>query len=216
MMILTPSLIFLKSYTTNPQEVERLRKEGKWSDSQNTDYLRRRKSIQLEYEMWKRNSTDPKAQEASLNDYLKMRQNSVRRTLSEIRILLGLWAAAMGMGMGVGPDDEKFSNQNWATRKMFMLLSRVRMELGFTLNPMEFATLVRGAVPLIGLFTDLMKVVGNGWTETLELLGLIAENKRDKTPLFYHTLKFVPGWSQLRRIFEVYDQDKINPYKHRL
>ena len=170
----------------------------------------------MEYEIWKRNSTDPRAKEATLKDYLRMRQNSVRRTLSEIRILFALWAAAMAMGMGVGPDDEKFANQSWATRKMFMLLSRVRMELGFTLNPMEFSALVRGAVPLMGLFTDVMKAVTNGWTETLELLGVIAENKRDKTPMFYHTLKFFPGWSKMRRILEVYEQDQINPYKSRM
>ena len=93
-----------------------------------------------------------------------------------------------------------------------MLLARTRMELGFTLNPMEFAAFTRGLVPLTGLLTDSYKVVTNGWTESLEMLGVIAENPRDKTPLFYHTLKFVPGWSQLRRVFEIYDQDKINPY----
>ena len=211
----TQELIFLKKYTTNPLEVEKLRKEGKWSDSQNKDYLRRKKALQMEFELWKRNSTDPKVQGASLNEYLKMRQRSVRQTLSEIRILIGLWAAAMAMGMGVGPDDEKWSRKSWTSRKLFMLLSRVRMELGFSLNPMEFATMIRGAIPLIGLLTDSIKVVNNGWQETLEMLGVIAENPRDKTPMFYHTLKFLPGWSQLRRILEVYDQDKINPYTYR-
>ena len=145
-----------------------------------------------------------------------MRQRSVNRTLAEIRALLGMYIAAMAMGMGVGPDDEKFKNKTWLSRKMYMLLSRTRMELGFTLNPIEFATFTRGLVPLTGLFTDTMKVIDNGWSESLEMIGVLPENKRDKTPMFYHTLKFVPGWSQLRRILEPYDQDKNNPYVTRI
>lgn len=209
-------LAFLNKFITDPAEKAKLEKEGKWTDAMEKRFKSRTKAAETEFERWKRNQTDKRLQNIPFKEFLRMRQRSVKRTLAEIRALLGMYIAAMAMGMGVGPDDEKFKNKTWLNRKMYMLLSRTQMELGFTLNPVEFATFTRGLIPLTGLFTDSMKVLDNGWTESLEMLSIIPENKRDKTPMFYHTLKFVPGWSQLRRILEVYDQDKNNPYVTRI
>ena len=205
-------LTFLRKYITDPAKKAKLEKEGKWTDAMQRKYDSRVKRLEAEFERFKRNSTDPRIKNIPLKEFLRMRERSVTRTLAEVRALIGMYLAAMAMGMGVGPDDEKWKNKTYLNRKTYMLLARTRMELGFTLNPMEFAAFTRGLVPLTGLLTDSYKVVTNGWTESLEMLGVIAENPRDKTPLFYHTLKFVPGWSQLRRVFEIYDQDKINPY----
>ena len=208
-------LTFLKKYIADPAKKAKLEKEGKWTDAMDKRYKSRVKRLEGEFERFKRNSTDPRIKNISLKEFLRMRERSVTRTLAEVRALIGMYLAAMAMGAGIGPDDEKWKNKTWLNRKIYMLLARTRMELGFLVNPMEFVAFTRGLVPLTGLLTDSYKVVENGWQESLEMLGVIAENKRDKTPLFYHTLKFVPGWSQLRRIIEPYEQDKRNPYETR-
>ena len=44
-----------------------------------------------------------------------------------------------------------------------------------------------------------------------ELLGIIKENPRDKSPFFYHTVKFVPGFNQLNRMVEFNDAGMLVP-----
>jgi len=196
-------LAFLKRFVTNPAERARLKKKNKWSKSQEETYQRRVKALTREFEQWKSNSQDSRIK--SLTDpteYLKMRQRSVKRTLAEVRALLMLYAAIMAMGL-VGDDDE-IKRRSWFNRKMHSILNRTAMELGFTLNPMELSRMLKGSVPLVGLFTDAIKTVTNGFDETTELLGLAKENPYDKTPFGYYGSKWVPGAHQLGRFFEVW------------
>ena len=115
------------------------------------------------------------------------------------------------MAIGVGPDDERWYQRAWASRKLHLILTRTSQELGFLLNPLEFVSMLRGGLPVMGLFVDLVKVGKNGASEMAELLGIIADNPRDKSPFFYHTIKFVPGFNQLNRVLEFNDSGALAP-----
>jgi len=198
-------LAFLKKFTTNPAERARLKKKGKWSDKQEATYQRRVKALTREFEQWKDNSTDSRIKALTdPNEFLKMRQRSVRRTLMEIRALLMMYAAIMAMGF-IGDDDDKFQNRSFFNRKLYAMLNRTAMELGFTLNPMELATMLKGSVPLVGLFTDAMKTVANGFDETGEALGIFRNSPHDRSPFGYYGTKWIPGAHQLGRFFEVWE-----------
>ena len=201
-------LAFLKKFTTNPAERARLMKKNKWSKKQEAEYQRRVKSLTREFEQWRANSTDSRIQAMTdPNEFLKMRQRSVRRTLAEVRALLMVYAALLGMG--VFADDEEIRNRSFFNRKLHAVLNRTAMELGFTLNPMELATLLKGSVPLVGLFTDAIKTVKNGFQETTEFLGIMKDNPYDKSPFGYYGSKWVPGMHQLGRFFEVWEPSNI-------
>ena len=191
-------LIGLKKFTTNPAERDRLQKAGKWTDKMEKDYQRRTDALKREYENWRRN-TPGAANISNPNEFLKMRQRSVRRTLAEVRAVLMIYAALAAMG--IGDDEEELRKRNFMTRKLNMVLNRIAMELGFTLNPLELTKFLRGGIPLAGLFVDAINVVSNGVDETGDMLGLWKDSGHDKTGPLYYTTKFVPGAHQLGRFF---------------
>ena len=206
------NLAMLRKWTTNPAERLRLIEKDKWGPADQARYEKRVESLDAEFEAWKKNlPEDDPARNVSRKQFLAMRQRSVRRTLAELRAILGLMAAAVAMGVGVGPDDEKWHRKSWASRKLHLVLTRTTQELGFMLNPLDMASMLRGGIPLIGLFSDLAKVGTNGISEMGELLGIIKENPRDKSPFFYHTVKFVPGFNQLNRMVEFNDAGMLVP-----
>ena len=95
-----------------------------------------------------------------------------------------------------------------------MTLARTRMEMGFAINPSEFTNLLRSPLPMASLAVDLGKAITNFNQETWDLIHG-TENKRDNTPFGYYTFRLVPGFTQMSRILELYEQDKINPYKNK-
>ena len=165
-------------------------------------YERRTKALEREFENWKRN-TPGAANISNKNEFLRMRQRSVRRTLAEIRAIIMIYASLLAMGLG--DDDDEIRNRSWTTRKLNMTLNRIAMELGFMLNPFELAKMLRGGIPLVGLFTDGLNVVKNTVDETFDVLGIWAENPYDKTPPLYYSTSWIMGFHQLGRFFS----DKI-------
>ena len=132
-------LLFLKKFITNPNEKARLEAEGKWTDKMDAEYNRKVAALTREFEAWRRNN--PAAKNiTNVNDFLRMRQRSVRRTLAEMRSIIMVYAALLAMGLG--EDDNEIRNRSWTTRKLNMALNRIAMELGFMLNPMEFTKLL--------------------------------------------------------------------------
>ena len=76
------------------------------------------------------------------------------------------------------------------------------MELGFMLNPLELAKFLRGGIPLVGLFTDFIKLVDNSVEETLDILGIWSKSPYDRSPPLYYGTTWIPGIHQLSRVFE--------------
>ena len=202
------NLAFLKKFTTNPAERERLRKANKWDDKDEVEYQRRMKSLKMEWENWKESVTDTRIKESTLEQYAAMRQRSVRRALMEIRAYLGMFAGIMVAGMKTGPDDRKLYQRTWLSNKLVLIINRARLELGFSINPMELSQLLTNMFPLVGLFEDMIKIAQNGFEETLELTGLKEESPYDNSPFFYHSSSYMlPGLNQLSKVLEIYEKD---------
>tara|TARA_R110001583_G_scaffold106276_1_gene254522 strand:- start:2315 stop:7276 length:4962 start_codon:yes stop_codon:yes gene_type:complete len=192
-------LLFLKKFITNPNEKARLEEEGKWTDRMDAEYNRKVAALTREFEAWRRNN--PAAKNiTNVNDFLRLRQRSVRRTLAEMRSIIMVYAALLAMGLG--EDDNEIRNRSWTTRKLNMALNRIAMELGFMLNPMEFTKFLRGGIPVVGLLVDAQNLLKNSLDETFDTLGIWAESPNDSTPPLYYSTKFVPGAHQLGRVFE--------------
>ena len=66
--------------------------------------------------------------------------------------------------------------------------------------------MLRGGIPLIGLFTDMTALIDSSWESTLAEMGLIVRSP-NANPTWYHVLKFTPGGTQINRIVEAAGRD---------
>ena len=204
-------LMYLKKYQGDPKRRAEMKAKGKWTDAQEEAYQLKRESLAMEMEMFKRESTDPRVKALTdVDAYAAMRSRSINQTLTQLRALIASYAILSALG-AIGPDDDKWVAQNKATRILMKTLFKSQLELGFVVNPNDIVSMIRSPFPVIGLLLDAQKVVTNGVQESWELMTGV-ENKRDKTPIGYHTLKFFPGFAQFRRFYELYQQDQQNPY----
>lgn len=156
------------------------------------------------------NPENTEIQQMSLKDFTSMRRGQLRAAASELRSILGLFAAMLALSLK-GSDDEEMYKKTWATRQLYNSLRRTSTELGFTSNPGEFVNLTRSTIPLSGLLVDTTKALSNTADVFYEDLTGI-EDKRDKTGRFYYTGPFIPGFKQMRRLLELTEQDK-RPYQ---
>mgnify|MGYP003108454729 FL=1 len=157
------------------------------------------------------NPDNPNIQKMSFNEYFAMRQGQIRAAAAELRMVLLLATSLLALGMK-GEDDERLYTKTWATRKLYSSLSRTAMELGFLSNPNEMVSFIRTPVPMTGVVIDALKATNNTWDEVVDAITQ-REDNRDKTPWGYYSLPFFPGYKQMSRILEVYEQSKVNPYQ---
>mgnify|MGYP003646946656 CR=1 FL=1 len=205
------TLAFLKKFTVTKKEKARLENKNKWSKTQQNEYERRRDAIILEFRHWQRKQQDPAVKDMDVEDYLRMREKNVASTMAEVRAYLGLFAALSLAGMKVGDDDEPLYKSSWATRKLYLILNRARLEMGFSMNPTELAVFMGSIVPLVGLFEDIIKIGTNGFDESLELMGITKDNPYDYSPLFHYSSPYlVPGINQISKMADIYETDKRN------
>jgi hypothetical protein len=204
-------LMYLKKYQGDPKRRAELKAKGKWTDAQEEAYQLRRESLAMEMEMFKRESTDPRVKALTdVDAYAAMRSRSINQTMTNLRAIIASYAILSALS-ALGPDDDKWVAQNKAVRILMKVLFKSQLELGFVVNPSDIVGMIRSPFPVIGLLIDAQKIVTNGIQETMELITGDV-NKRDKTPLGYHTFKFVPGFNQGRRVVEIFEQDRQNPY----
>ena len=204
-------LMYLKKYQGDPKRRAEMQAKNKWTDAQEEAYQLKRQSLTMEMEMFKRESTDPRIKAMTdVDAYAAMRSRSINQTLTQFRALIAAYGILSMLG-AIGPDDDKWIQQNKAARITMKALFKAQLELGFVINPSDIVGMIRSPFPVIGVILDAQKVVTNGVQESWDLINGV-ENKRDKTPLGYHTFKFFPGFSKLRQMIEIYDQDKKNPY----
>ena len=147
----------------------------------------------------------------TFQEYLETRKGQIRGAAAELRAVLMLALSLLALGMK-GDDDERMYTKTWLTRKMYASLSRTAMELGFLSNPNEMISFIRSPIPMAGIVVDTLKVVNNTGDEVMDAISG-REDNRDKTPWGYYSLPFFPGYKQLSRFIEVYEQDKANPYR---
>jgi len=198
----------IRRYRVTKAERQRLKEKNNWSDPEEEKYLKDREVLRAEMKLFKKNQTDPYFETMDEEDFFAMREASVARTFAEVRTVLILLLASMVMGAASGPDDEEFYKKAWASRRLMDIMAKIILETTFYMNPVEMLKFNKSMIPMLGLLGDVTRLLGNTAQETARLFGILDKDARDKTPLFYYTLMFVPGWNQLRKIIEMHPQDK--------
>jgi hypothetical protein len=102
-------------------------------------------------------------------------------------------------------DDKRFKSETMKT------LNRFSDEIGFYLNPNSFQAITKGAVPAVGLFTD----IGNFFKEIFgEAKGQILDDEvaiHNNKPLWRFARTFIPGGSTMWNWFG--DKSKLKEKK---
>jgi hypothetical protein len=90
--------------------------------------------------------------------------------------------------------------------------------MSFTYDPMEYEKLFANPIPLIGLFTQARKLVGNTLDETGDVffgegdarfpIPFGANKGDEKAGKFHYTVSLIPGIYYIRKTFDVLESDK--------
>jgi len=146
--------------------------------------------------------TEGKTKDEMFTEFLDYKRGQIKAAAIELRAVLILTLAMMAMGKGIGDD--------WATRTGYRFINRLRRELSFFISPNDMVTIIKGAVPIVSLATDVQKWIGNTVDEARDDI-FREDSKHDLTPPGYYTIHFIPGY-RLYNFFEPYEQNKKSPY----
>jgi len=141
--------------------------------------------------------------------FMEAKQAQINAMIAEVRAIMIFLSVIALMGYK-GDDDQALYKKNWATRNLMKVLKRAESELAFTYTPREFIRLTTNPLPIMRLLTDVGKTLGNSADELRDYL--YEENsKQDKTPVGYYSSQWIVGVQQMRRLIEIYEQDKKIP-----
>lgn len=188
-------------------------------------HLRNAKRAEAYYKKWARQNPE-KAQDVTFELFEEIAKAQTVALANELRIVFSFIATIMMLGYKDDEDDEPLYQKNWLTRKLYQLFVKSENELTFLLSTSDFIRLaVTNPIPLSRVLQDLSKTIGNTVDESWSVLdyhlgsgeytekGLFGvTGKRDNTPPLYFTSQWFLGGIQLRRLLEVFDQDRENPY----
>lgn len=188
------TMVWLDNYALSEKERERKKKEGKWSESQEENFQRRREKYLREWRAVKDSSTDPRIANMPLEKFYELKQHAVRSTMAEIRSIALLMLLSLALSTSLDLDDEP----DYATRKMSDILGRIILESAMFINPAELVKLNKSVIPVLGLLETFTKMITNSGDEFIDLLSGDMFEKGDRTQLFHYSSKFVPGMNFLR------------------
>lgn len=168
-------------------------------------------TAKLHFEKWKLNNPDVDSR-MTYEEYKEIVDAQVNATIGEVRVLALVLVLMLVLGHDYDDDDVPLYKEFWATHKLYQMLSRTSTEIGFAspFNPngvFEFERLVRSPIPLTKLVSDVYRALGNFGDESIDAITGRKDN-RDKTGWFYYTMGLTPGAYQLRRLFNLYEQDQ--------
>jgi hypothetical protein len=104
-------------------------------------------------------------------------------------------------------DDEADYKDNKALRFVYKQILGSYREMSTFINPTEWTNTIQTLSPLIRLINDFFKLLGNGWDESTDLL-FGEDEKKDRTPIGYYSVKMIPYVSAMSRQMEWFEQDK--------
>jgi hypothetical protein len=188
------TMLWLDNYALSEKERERKKKDGKWSESQEESFQRRRNKYLKEWRAVKDSSTDPRIANMPLEKFYELKQHAVRSTMAEIRSIALLMLLSLALSSSLDLDDEP----DYATRKMSDILGRIILESAMFINPAELVKLNKSVIPVLGLLETFTKMITNSGDEFIDLLSGDMFEKGDRTQLFHYSSKFVPGMNFLR------------------
>lgn len=146
---------------------------------------------------------DPKI--FTLEKFIEFRSKQFRAMATELRYLMGLSWLLLGAMSALGWDDE---DENLLTYNMYKLARRASLELSFFFSIDSVNEIVSSPLPVMKLLTDFQSMAGNFMVESAELIGLSPENRRDRTPFGYYTLKTLPGINQVLSMGAYFNQNQ--------
>jgi len=188
------SLISDRNYTLTSRERERLKKGGSWGEKQEANFQSRRARYQAELDLLKQNSNDKNVINMGIEEFLQMREASVRSTLFELKAIIAMMLVSMLLSLSMEDDDE----DSYLERQTADLLQRTLMEIAMFANPMEVLKINNG-VPVLGLLSLAANIGGSfadaGWNA---LTGQSSEKDLDK--IVKSSFKIVPGNNTYRWI----------------
>ena len=124
-----------------------------------------------------------------INEYLSLRERSIREALFEMRILTGLTLLIMAAAYDWDDDGEKDYKKNKVTREMYKFVKRTYLELSFFSNPASVTELVRNPLPIISVGVNMFNIVKNTGDEAFDILTGVEGVEIDKTPRGHYIKK---------------------------
>lgn len=102
----------------------------------------------------------------------------------------------------------------WAypIRQLYKVVGKTNSELILFLDPKQIQYTLSNPLPVVNMLRDLISTVENTGDEITDIFESQPDN-RDKTGWFYYSSRWIPGVNQLRRVLEIWEQDKQNPWK---
>jgi hypothetical protein len=134
---------------------------------------------------------------------------NMRKNMTELYIMLTLMGTAMVFKALAGGDDD---DDDDAAVLNFLLNQtiRLRTDIGFYTNPLEFEKLTKTAVPMAQLVSDvhaLFTDIGNYYGEDSKDKSIFESGPFKGSPKwFIHAGQFLPGTSQLIRLYRTGDK----------
>ena len=111
------------------------------------------------------------------------------------------------LGGDFDDDDKADYREAWLGRKLYYLLNRTYLEVGYYADMGEMQKVLTTPVPLFRLGVDIYSLVRNTNDELRD--WAVGENApNDPTPWLYYGSDFLPGFNQAGSLFEVFEQDK--------
>ena len=196
-------LTMLQSYTIGKQKRDDLLAKGKWSDSKQARYEKEREAISLEFEYMKKNSNDRDFQKMDLENYIMMREASVRSSLVEVRAVLIFSLLTMLAGArGYDDDDEPGFASTYAGNKLTVIMSKVLLEIGFAMNPLELVKLNQNPIATLGIFQDFERLASAASRDLWNVTTGKERDKRTKSFWNYFAKSFIVGYNQMSFLWE--------------
>jgi hypothetical protein len=146
-------------------------------------------SMELLYNEFMSENPHLSREEVTKEMFADMHTANVKSALMEISLYLAFTLLIMGLkeGWDDDDDDKRFRSETLKT------LNRFSDEIGFYLNPNSFQAITKGAVPAIGLFTDMGRFFGDTFGEAKGQLLDDEVSIHNNKPLWAFMRAFVPG-----------------------
>ena len=196
-------LTMLQSYNISKERRDSLIAKDQWSDAKQERYEKEREAIRLEFEWMKSNSNDPDFQRMDLENYIMMREASVRSGLVEVRAIMIFQLMTLLLGArGYDDDDERGFGATYTGNKLNVVLSKILLEIGFAMNPLELVKLNKSAIPVLGMVGDAERMISALRRDLYNVATGKEKDKRTRSFMEYFAKNFIVGYNQMSFLWE--------------
>lgn len=132
---------------------------------------------------------------------------NMRKNMTELYIILGLMGVALVLKAIAGDDDEE--DKSMVTNFLLNQTIRLRTDVGFYTNPLEFEKLTKTAVPMAQLVSDVTRVVsdiGTHLNDTEDDEVFNSGSFKGAPKWLVHLGQLTPGPSQAIRLYKTGDK----------